>query len=229
MPQDLESAEAAFLRQHDAAIRRALDEAKLREPLRHRRRRGCADRHSSRERGRRGPLPRGLEGVDRLQVVLDGDGQICGRGSHLQALRLHSESDLGMAKNRLTRRKLLAAAAPLAAAPFVGKLALDGTAEAGGHDHSSHSHARQPVSHLPGVQGHAAMIGEGVPAVGGPTDLDHLLYPPPPLPAKRGRVREYTLTAADHDLEIAPGIFFPAWTYNGTAPGPVIRATEGDT
>jgi FtsP/CotA-like multicopper oxidase with cupredoxin domain len=64
--------------------------------------------------------------------------------------------------------------------------------------------------------------------VGGPNDLDHLLYPPPPLPAKRGRVSEHTLTAADHDLEIAPGIFFPAWTYNGTAPGPVIRATEGD-
>ena len=42
-------------------------------------------------------------------------------------------------------------------------------------------------------------------------------------------MREYTLVAEDKDLEIAPGIFFPAWTYNGTAPGPVIRATEGDT
>ena len=25
-----------------------------------------------------------------------------------------------------------------------------------------------------------------------------------------------------------PGVTFPAWTYNGTVPGPVIRATEGD-
>ena len=24
------------------------------------------------------------------------------------------------------------------------------------------------------------------------------------------------------------GVFFSAWTYNGTVPGPVIRATEGD-
>ena len=45
--------------------------------------------------------------------------------------------------------------------------------------------------------GHAAMIGEGAPAVGGPHDLDALLYPPPALPPKPGRVREYTLTAID--------------------------------
>ena len=30
------------------------------------------------------------------------------------------------------------------------------------------------------------------------------------------------------EIEIAPGIFFPAWTYNGRVPGPTIRATEGD-
>ena len=29
-------------------------------------------------------------------------------------------------------------------------------------------------------------------------------------------------------IEVAPGIFFPAWTYNGQVPGPTIRATEGD-
>ena len=30
------------------------------------------------------------------------------------------------------------------------------------------------------------------------------------------------------DIEVAPGVFFPAWTYNGRVPGPTIRATEGD-
>ncbi len=44
-----------------------------------------------------------------------------------------------MAKTRITRGKLLAAAAPLAAIPLVGKLAFDDNATAGGHDHSSHS------------------------------------------------------------------------------------------
>ena len=30
------------------------------------------------------------------------------------------------------------------------------------------------------------------------------------------------------EIEVAPGVFFPAWTYNGRVPGPTIRATEGD-
>jgi FtsP/CotA-like multicopper oxidase with cupredoxin domain len=41
-------------------------------------------------------------------------------------------------------------------------------------------------------------------------------------------VREYQFTVINKDIEIAPGIFFPAWTYNGRVPGPTIRATEGD-
>jgi FtsP/CotA-like multicopper oxidase with cupredoxin domain len=41
-------------------------------------------------------------------------------------------------------------------------------------------------------------------------------------------VREYEFTAITKDVEVAPGIFFPAWTYNGRVPGPTIRATEGD-
>ena len=41
-------------------------------------------------------------------------------------------------------------------------------------------------------------------------------------------LREYWITAEDKDIEIAPGVVFPAWTYNGQVPGPTIRATEGD-
>ena len=41
-------------------------------------------------------------------------------------------------------------------------------------------------------------------------------------------LREYRIVAVDRELEIAPGIFFPAWTYNGQVPGPTLRATEGD-
>jgi FtsP/CotA-like multicopper oxidase with cupredoxin domain len=41
-------------------------------------------------------------------------------------------------------------------------------------------------------------------------------------------LREYQLIAADREIEIAPGIFFPAWTFNGQVPGPTLRATEGD-
>ena len=41
-------------------------------------------------------------------------------------------------------------------------------------------------------------------------------------------LREYEIYAVDREIEIAPGIFFPAWTFNGQVPGPTIRATEGD-
>ena len=41
-------------------------------------------------------------------------------------------------------------------------------------------------------------------------------------------VREYEFITQNKDIEIAPGVFFPAWTYNGRVPGPTIRATEGD-
>lgn len=38
----------------------------------------------------------------------------------------------------------------------------------------------------------------------------------------------YTLIAQETTLEIAPDVRVPAWTYNGTIPGPTLRATEGD-
>jgi FtsP/CotA-like multicopper oxidase with cupredoxin domain len=41
-------------------------------------------------------------------------------------------------------------------------------------------------------------------------------------------LREYDFVAMDKEIEIAPGLFFPAWTFNGRVPGPTIRATEGD-
>lgn len=51
---------------------------------------------------------------------------------------------------------------------------------------------------------------------------------PPPTPAKNG-VREFTLTIReDHQHEVAPGVKVPMWAFNGSVPGPVLRATEGD-
>src|SRR5215212_6282378 len=125
-----------------------------------------------------------------------------------------------MPKKMLTRRRLLAGAAPILAAGPLAKLALaedDARAPAGAH-----------AGHHDAGLGHAAMLGEQAPAVGGPHDLDELLHPPKALPHRPGRVREYTLTAVDKEIEIAPRVFFPAWTYNGTVPGPVVRATEDD-
>src|SRR5215207_6901391 len=46
---------------------------------------------------------------------------------------------------------------------------------------------------------------------------------------ENGRVvREYELTAEEAEVEVAPGVMYPAWAYNGQVPGPTLRATEGD-
>ncbi len=41
-------------------------------------------------------------------------------------------------------------------------------------------------------------------------------------------LRSFEITGVDKEIEIAPGLMFPAWTYNGRVPGPSLRVTEGD-
>lgn len=44
------------------------------------------------------------------------------------------------------------------------------------------------------------------------------------------KIREFTLIASDTlTKEVSPGVLYNVWTFNGTIPGPTIRATEGDT
>jgi FtsP/CotA-like multicopper oxidase with cupredoxin domain len=123
-------------------------------------------------------------------------------------------------KSKVTRRQLLMTAAPAVAVTPFAKLALAGTTEAA----PPHTHTGMAMD----AMGHAAMIGRQVPAPGRPGDLAALLFPPKSLPHKPGRVQEYTLAAVDRQIEVAKGVFFSAWTYSGTVPGPVIRATEDD-
>ncbi len=51
----------------------------------------------------------------------------------------------------------------------------------------------------------------------------------PRLPAATGPVHRLTLTAADTDLEVSPGITQRLWTFGGTAPGPTLHGRIGDT
>jgi FtsP/CotA-like multicopper oxidase with cupredoxin domain len=41
-------------------------------------------------------------------------------------------------------------------------------------------------------------------------------------------LREYRIVSLNKNIEVIPGLEFPAWTYNGRLPGPTLRATEGD-
>jgi FtsP/CotA-like multicopper oxidase with cupredoxin domain len=44
----------------------------------------------------------------------------------------------------------------------------------------------------------------------------------------RGGVREWEIVAEDREIEVAPGVKYAAWTYNGRVPGPTLRAREGE-
>jgi FtsP/CotA-like multicopper oxidase with cupredoxin domain len=41
-------------------------------------------------------------------------------------------------------------------------------------------------------------------------------------------LREWDINAINKDVEIAPGVIFPAWAYDGQVPGRTFRCTEGD-
>jgi FtsP/CotA-like multicopper oxidase with cupredoxin domain len=124
------------------------------------------------------------------------------------------------ASSKLSRRRFLAGTVPVLAGLPLLRAAAASAEEHPGADHVGA--AGSPPDHAT-VMERLASGGKS-----GETATDALLYPPPAEPARHGRVRELELVAESREVEIAPGVRFPAWTYNGSVPGPVIRATEGD-
>jgi len=61
----------------------------------------------------------------------------------------------------------------------------------------------------------------------GPKALDSLLLPPSFKPPAKG-LRKIEFSVVERTHEVSAGTFVQAWTYNGLAPGPIIRATEND-
>ena len=41
-------------------------------------------------------------------------------------------------------------------------------------------------------------------------------------------LRIFEVEAINKEIEIAPGVLFPAWTFNGQVPGPTLRARAGE-
>jgi FtsP/CotA-like multicopper oxidase with cupredoxin domain len=124
---------------------------------------------------------------------------------------------------RLTRRSVLAGTVPVLGA---GALALRGggaQAAPGTGDHAGHA---------PQANGHAAFRGGEVDHRRNGFDPHEILRDfdwgkTTRLPS--GRVlREWTLVAGRTEIEVAPGVSFAAWCYNGRIPGPTLRAREGE-
>ncbi|TMI72823.1 MAG: copper oxidase, partial [Bacillati bacterium ANGP1] len=98
--------------------------------------------------------------------------------------------------------------------------------------------AAAPLITSPGHSGQHGLGHSGNIAVG-EVDTKRMAYDPVPFLTQfdRGTVsqlsdgrtlREFKVVAHDREIEIAPGVFFPAWTFNGTVPGTTLRVREGD-
>lgn len=61
-----------------------------------------------------------------------------------------------------------------------------------------------------------------------PGALDSLTFPPGRDGARPATVRDITLDVTEKRIEVGDGLFMDAWVFGGSAPGPIIRATEGD-
>ncbi len=107
---------------------------------------------------------------------------------------------------RLSRRGFVAsAAAALASAPL--------------------ARAQERGDHAGLMEGHTG--DHAADSIISATENDlRLLIPPRPQPGPGER--QLQLTARDTKIELLRGTSFDAFAYNGTVPGPVIRATEGD-
>ena len=99
--------------------------------------------------------------------------------------------------------------------------------------------AQDSATPTPAHDGHATSAGHSPSATVGEVDIDRLGWDPSALltdfdygevtTMRDGTVvREWQIGASEKEIEIAPGIFFPAWTYNGRVPGPTLRCNEGD-
>ena len=130
---------------------------------------------------------------------------------------------------RVSRRNLLAALPALGALPFA-------RAATAAEEHGAHAGHGAPAAGAGGAHaGHHDRVRVGT--VG---TVDHRAngFDPHAIvrdfdrgTARRegGRtVREWTLIAEDKEIEVAPGVKYAAWTYNGRVPGPTLRAIEGE-
>ena len=102
-----------------------------------------------------------------------------------------------------------------------GTQAGEGDVEAGGH----------------GEAGGSGTTHGGAPATGPAPELDPNAEPAPGFapydavlpPAPDGDHHEVTLTVTEAERELAPGVTQRLWTFDGAAPGPVLRGRVGDT
>ena len=139
---------------------------------------------------------------------------------------------------KLTRKRVLC----LLGGPVLAGAGLGFVREAAGEDHDHAHAATSGTSPAPahgshgdahGGAGHAGFTGSGIvdPAVNGfdPSGMVRDFDWGKTRRLASGRVlREWELVAVDKEFQVAPGVSYAGWAYNGRIPGPTLRAREGE-
>jgi FtsP/CotA-like multicopper oxidase with cupredoxin domain len=116
----------------------------------------------------------------------------------------------------ISRRALLAGSALGAAGLVMGRSGLKGAIQ---QQHDEGGHAIDV-----GITQGRVTDGSIDPMV----FLEHFDYGTTSKLADGRTLREFSMLAVDREIEVAPGVKYLAWTFNGQVPGPTLRATEGD-
>ncbi len=125
---------------------------------------------------------------------------------------------------KLTRRGLLGAAAGAGAlAVLTGASGSGSTAPETTPEELARQYPHGPLHS--GARGHIDQSFNGFDPIDMLTDFDRGTT----SRLAGGRLlREWDVVAQEKEIEITPGVRYPAWTYNGRVPGPTFRATQGD-
>jgi FtsP/CotA-like multicopper oxidase with cupredoxin domain len=154
---------------------------------------------------------------------------------NLFANKLHLQEDgmfdFGMRlRERISRRSILAGGLAAASGTAIAAHRARGqsTPHAGHHAAAGSADADPPHMNAHGAMitvGEVNNAANGFDPIAMLTDWERGIVSS--LPDGR-TLRTFTVTAEDKNIEIAPGVTFPAWTYNGRVPGPSLRAKEGE-
>jgi FtsP/CotA-like multicopper oxidase with cupredoxin domain len=135
----------------------------------------------------------------------------------------------GVVSSAPSRRQFLAGGAVLgtAGAALGAGALLDPPHQAGAEHGSGHGGA-----HGGGINGATFRAGATVDYAANGFDPSEILrdfdYGQVSKTPDGRTVRQWDISATDREVEVAPGLRFPAWTFNSRIPGPALRCREGD-
>jgi nitrite reductase (NO-forming) len=111
---------------------------------------------------------------------------------------------------------------------FLGWALADGS----GAPEASGAVPATTTTSMPGMttSGASTAAASTAPATAAPaaSGAGHKAYDAALPPVGPGTVHRYTIRLKDEILEIAPGVRYTGWTFEGSAPGPVIHVRQGD-